>query len=104
MRWNKGALISWARWEGYFNSILRLENREEASSKGNNAPLIHTQAQKLKKSELSTARADEKRQTGDLTVYNYYCRSAGWLNIAFTVSLDVVSAFCVVFSSDSPLI
>lgn len=95
----QGSFDKLSSMEGYFKSISRPENKGEISSKEDSAPLTQANAQKLKRSEHSTARADGRRQTGDLTVYNYYCKSAGWQNIISTISLDVASAFCVVFSS-----
>jgi hypothetical protein len=85
--------------EGYLSSISQHENRAEASPKEDIVPLIPTNALKLRP-KPKRPQADEKRQTGDLTVYKYYCSSAGWLNIAFAISTDVASAFCVVFSSE----
>ena len=88
---------------GYFSNIYQQEYRAEATPKEEVTPLIQADAQKLRRSEPSRALADSNRQTGDLTVYSYYCKYAGWLNILFSFSMSAASAFCVVFSSKKSL-
>lgn len=84
---------------GYFNNIYQHEEIEETSAKEDIIPLIQTNVQKLRQPEPTVAQVDGTRQTGDLSVYNYYCKYAGWLNIVFSFSMSGASAFCVVFSS-----
>jgi len=51
--------------------------------------------------EQPSTQTNKSRQTGDLTVYKYYCQATGWHNAAFGLSMAVANAFCVVFPSES---
>lgn len=85
---------------GYFSNIYGREEIEETTSPNDDViPLIQTNAQNLRQPEPTAAQVEGKRQTGDLSIYKYYCKYAGWLNIVFSFCMSGASAFCVVFSS-----
>lgn len=51
---------------------------------------------------VTPVKLDNKRQTGDLSVYKYFCQASGLHNVVIALSMAVASAFCVVYSSTPP--
>lgn len=49
----------------------------------------------------NTTTIDNKRQTGDSSVYKYYFGASGYYNVALTLGMTAASAFCTVYSSKS---
>jgi hypothetical protein len=45
---------------------------------------------------------DKKRQTGDLSVYKYFCQASGLHNVVIALSMAVASSFSVVYSCTPP--
>jgi hypothetical protein len=85
--------------KGYFSDIVKLDRRKSTTKEEEEAPLIQAVAQQLQRKEPVTTRADPKRQTGDLTIYSYYSKFAGRINVLLTIGIDVAAAFCALFSS-----
>jgi len=51
---------------------------------------------------VTSVKLDNKRQTGDLSVYKHFCQASGLHNVVIALSMAVASAFCVVYSSTPP--
>ena len=51
---------------------------------------------------VTPVKLDNKRQTGDLSIYKYFFQASGLHNVVITLSMAVASAFCVVYSCTPP--
>lgn len=92
----QGPFESFKSHQEHTNSFLSLQTTTESQEEVPQGVLTSIEQASVAERKESK---DHDRQTGDWTVYKYYLKSTGWLNAIFALTMSMVNAFCVVYSS-----
>ena len=92
----QGSFESLKSHQEYFKIILSLPDKTKSTDE---KPLATSKSVATVPITGLKESKDTDRQTGDWTVYKYYLKSTGWFNAVLTLSMSMVNAFCVVYSS-----
>jgi hypothetical protein len=86
--------------------VYRLLSQSEESETSVTEEKTITQKQATAKQpaavSVTPVTPDKKRQTGDLSVYKYFCQASGVHNVVIALSMAMASSFCVVYSCTPP--